>query len=193
MAPTTAAQDNNSAEVSSDGGGGDDGKVQAQKAIRKNDTQDSASNPKQSGQEAEKIDASLASELCLPDTSSGSTKKRGRPRKTTQSTEESEPKKKRSSIEKATEEYWKEAKEHGNLKEPIYKSTTNMTTATQQVAKADDNLLPPALKKNKNGTTDFGRIRPCMCTTPSVCRELSKCIIYIINVVFDIILYRSIV
>ena len=174
MAPTTAAHDNNSAGVSSAGGG-------------------------QSAEQTEKINASLASELCLPDTSpptvegikppsSSSTKKRGRPRKTTQSTEESEPKKKRSSIEKATEEYWKEAKEHGNLKEPIYKSTTNMTTATQQVAKADDNLLPPALKKNKNGTTDFGRIRPCMCTTPSVCRELSKCIIYIINVVFDIIL-----
>jgi len=176
MAPTTAAQDNNSAGVSSAGGGGDGGKVQAQKMTS---TQDSASNPKQS---TEKINATLASELCLPDTSpvlkppsSGSTKKRGRPRKTTQSTE---PKKKRSSIEKATEEYWKEAKEKGTLKEPIYQS--NMT-AVQQVVKADDNLLPPVLKKNKNGTTDFGRIRPCMCTTPSVCRELSE--LYIMNVV----------
>ena len=150
MAPTTAVQDNNSAGVSSSAGGGG-----------KNDTtQDGASNPKQSAKQTEKINASLASELCLPDTSpptvegtnppsSGSTKKRGRPKKTTQSTEESTTKKKRSSIEKATEEYWKEAKERGTLKEPVYQSTNMTTTATTQVAKADDNLLPPVLKKNK--------------------------------------------
>jgi len=159
MAPTTAAQDNNTAGVSS-AGGGDDGKVHAQKATSKKVTQDDASNPKQSAKQTEMINASLASELCLPDTSpvlkggtkppsSDSTKKRGRPRKTTQSTEESTTKKKRSSIEKATEEYWKEAKERGTLKEPIYQSTTNMTMTTQLVAKADDNLLPPVLKKNK--------------------------------------------
>ena len=45
----------------------------------------------------------------------------------------------------------------------------------QREEEDDDGLPPLSAKRGKDGLSPVGRIRSCMCSTPTICRELSEC------------------